>query len=399
VSNSARQREPDDDSVPPTAAADPDVHRELPLPDAEGDSDAAVPGAADAEADGDGLLRRRWVLQRTLEGRRLDKYLADRLKHLSRTAVTRLIREGHITVNGRKVKPTHEPTAGDTVDMRIPPAVEPDLLPEPMPLDIVFEDEHMLVIDKRAGVAVHPARGMWTGTLVNGVLAHVQRISRYHEDKLRPGVVHRLDKNTTGLIVFAKTEEAHWRLAVQWENRTVDKQYLALVEGEPPLKSDWIERPIGRHPSILERYAVRADGKGKAAKTFYEAVERFAGYTLLRVELHTGRTHQIRVHLSHVGLPIVADDMYGRRSELWRGDLRGERRKTPGAEGWVSDDRLIARQALHAWKLRLNHPISNKPMDLEAPLPADLAATLEALRRERPAGAPVSGSGGPVSRR
>lgn len=339
--------------------------------------EVALPDEA-AAGEEDGLQHRQWILRRTLPGRRLDKYLADRLKHLSRTAVTKLIRDGYITVHGRKTKPSHEPTEGDVVDMRLPPAVEPEIAPETMPLDILYEDGDMLVLNKAAGVAVHPSRGMWTGTLVNGLLGYVQKLSNYHEDRLRPGVVHRLDKNTTGLIAFAKTEEAHWRLAVQWENRQVKKEYVALVEGDPPLNSDWIEQPIGKHPAVREKYAVRPDGK--PSTTFYEVVERFAGYALLRVELHTGRTHQIRVHLSWAGLPIVTDDMYGRRTELWLGDLRP--RGTAG--GLVTDEVVIRRQALHAWRLRLRHPISNQPMEFEAPLHADMLRTLEALREFRP---------------
>lgn len=363
--------------------------------DGDGEVDAAADAPAGSAAPGDGTVddagdaampglrpgltpeRRRWRLRRTLPDRRLDKYLADRLTHLSRTTVTRLIREGHVTVNGRAAKPSHEPTAGDVVELVCPPAPQTDLQPETMPLDIVFEDEHMLVLDKRAGVAVHPSRGTWSGTLVNGLLAYVRTLSNYHEDKLRPGVVHRLDKHTTGLIVFAKTEEAHWRLAVQWENRTVEKEYLALVEGSPTLQSDWIDAPIGKHPTAREKYAVRAEG-GKHALTYWEIAERFDGFALLKCGLHTGRTHQIRVHLQHAGLPIVSDEVYGRRRELWLGDVR----RGPGT-GLVTDEVLISRQALHAWRLKLMHPISRKTMEFQAEPAADIRRTLAALREHR----------------
>jgi 23S rRNA pseudouridine1911/1915/1917 synthase len=332
-----------------------------------------------SEPGEDGVEHLRWKLRRSLPGRRLDKYIADRLHRFSRTTITGLIREGHITVDGRKVKPSHEPGQGQTVELKLPPTPEIDIRPEPMPLDVVFEDEHLIVLNKQAGAAVHPARGTWTGTLINGLLAYAGRLSGHHGDPFRPGVVHRLDKNTTGLIVFAKTEEAHWRLAVQWENRTVEKEYRAIVEGRPRLKSDWIDVPIGKHPTVREKYAARPE-IGKPALTYYETLEAFDDFALLRCDIHTGRTHQIRVHLSYIGRPVVADDMYGRRTELWLSDVAGDR---GGECGVVQDEVLIKRQALHAARLKFRHPLENRWMELEAPLPADMARLLAELRRRK----------------
>jgi 23S rRNA pseudouridine1911/1915/1917 synthase len=332
-----------------------------------------------SEPDEDGVQKVRWRLRRSLPGRRLDKYVADRLNRFSRTMITGLIREGHITVNGKKVKPAHEPVGGEIVDLKIPPTPSMEIQPEEMPLDILFEDEHLIVLNKQAGAAVHPARGTWNGTLVNGLLGYARKLSKYHEDPFRPGVVHRLDKNTTGLIVFAKTEEAHWRLAVQWENRTVEKEYRAVVEGVPRLKSDWIDVPIGKHPTVREKYAARPE-IGKPALTYYETLESFDGFALVRCDIHTGRTHQIRVHLSYIGHPVAADDAYGRRTELWLGDIR----KDHGAGGGVVEDEVIInRQALHAARLKFRHPIRNEPMQLEAPLPKDMDRLLTELRRWR----------------
>ena len=236
----------------------------------------------------------------------------------------------------------------------------------------------MLVIDKAPGMVVHPAKGHWTGTLVNALQFRFESLSTVGGEH-RPGIVHRLDRDTSGLLLVAKDDRAHARLAKQFEARTIRKEYLAITYNAPERDSDYIERLIGPHPTHREKMAIRrAEDGGKASSTFYQVLERFRGYGLVRCKPMTGRTHQIRVHLAHVGCPIVADKLYSGRSALKIGELE-ERSDEP-------DRVLIARQALHAHRLELEHPGSGAPITLESPLPADMAATLEALRAHRSIG-------------
>jgi 23S rRNA pseudouridine1911/1915/1917 synthase len=230
-------------------------------------------------------------------------------------------------------------------------------------------------------MVVHPAKGHWTGTLVNALQFHFDTLSTAGGEQ-RPGIVHRLDRDTTGLLLVARTDAAHKHLAQQFEQRTIHKQYLALVSGVPERDSDYIERTIGFHPTNREKMAIRnpEDG-GKDAVTFYEVIERFRGYALVRCEPATGRTHQIRVHLAHIGHAIVADKAYSGRDRLSLTDLVG-----PGTAGSEPDasNLLIDRQALHAHSLCLNHPTTGAALQFTAPLPEDMTRTLEALRRYRP---------------
>jgi 23S rRNA pseudouridine1911/1915/1917 synthase len=226
-------------------------------------------------------------------------------------------------------------------------------------------------------MVVHPAKGNWSGTLVNALQFHFDTLSTVAGEN-RPGVVHRLDRDTTGLLIVAKDDRAHRHLALQFEQRTIHKDYLALVSGVPERDSDYIDRTIGFHPTNREKMAIRLpeDG-GKQAVTFYEVLERFRGFAFVRCKPSTGRTHQIRVHLTHIGHPILADKAYSGRDRLTLGDLAG-----PNAQG--AETVLIDRQALHAHALHLTHPLTGQELHLTAPLPDDMARTLEAIRVHRP---------------
>jgi 23S rRNA pseudouridine1911/1915/1917 synthase len=325
--------------------------------------------------DEENAERVRLRIRRRLPGRRLDKYLHGRFPHLSRTTIQRLIRQGAVTVNGQITKPSYEMSGGDIVELLIPPPEPLEIVPEDIPLDILYEDEYLIAVNKPAGMICHPARAEQSGTLVNALAFHARRLS-HGSDPFRPGIVHRLDKNTTGVMLVAKEDEAHWRLALQFERRTVLKTYLAVVEGEIQLDGDMIDAPIGAHPTVREKFAVLARaGKidiAKSAVTCYEVAERFRGYTLVKLMPRTGRTHQLRVHMSYIRHPIVGDKLYGGRpvSEL-------------SLTGRGSAEPIFEHQALHAWKIEFRHPITEKRMELEAPFPERLRRLVLILRSAR----------------
>ncbi len=324
--------------------------------------------------DEDQAERVRIRIRKRLPGRRLDKYLHGRFPRLSRTTIQRLIKQGAITVNGQPTKASYEMNDADIIELVIPPPEPREIVPEPIPLDIVYEDEHLLAINKQAGIICHPARGDQTGTLVNGLAYYAGSLS-HGEDPFRPGIVHRLDKNTTGIMLVAKTDEAHWRLSLQFERRTVQKTYIALVHGEPQLDADTIDAPIGVHPVVREKFAVMIrENKidiAKSAVTHYEVAERFGDYALVKLFPRTGRTHQLRVHMSHIRHPIVGDLMYGGRA-LSEFDLSGDPAAPP--------EPLFVHQALHAWRIAFRHPILETRMQLEAPFPPRFKRAVELLR-------------------
>ncbi len=308
-----------------------------------------------------------------LKHRRLDKYLTGRFSQFSRTRLQKLIMEQGVNVNGRPAKPSCKLNPGDWIDLILPPRELRELIPEDIPLHILYEDDDLLVLNKQANLIVHPARGYKNGTLVNGLVYHFQKLSSGGGDDRRPGIVHRLDRNTTGCLVVAKTDTAHWKLSRQFAERTVKKTYVALIHGVPELTADRISQPLGVHPLVREKFAVRHD-IGKEAVTFYEVIEAFRGYALVKLDLKTGRTHQIRVHLSWLKHPIVADDMYGGKIVYsWQIEDRPA----------VPEQPLMARCALHAWRLELTHPTTAQRMHFEAPLPDDMQHLLDALRTWR----------------
>ena len=298
---------------------------------------------------------------RTLEltadrgGERLDTFIARRCPELSRSHARRLIDEGLVSVNGRQVKPSERVTAGLSVSVTIPPPETITLVPEAIPLTIIYQDGDIIVLDKPAGLTVHPAPGHPSGTLVNALLAACPDL-RGIAGTLRPGIVHRLDKDTSGLMVVAKNDRAQRALQRQLKDRDVRKTYLALVRGVPAPREGTIAAPIGRHPKNRKKMAVVADGR--EATTRYRVREEIAGgqYSLLEVEPVTGRTHQIRVHLAAVGHPVVGDATYGRPSAV------------------------VGRQFLHADKLAFAMPLGGRTVEFESPLPAELREALSQLR-------------------
>ena len=343
-------------------------------------------------ADADGLERVQISIRRARRGRRLDKYLAGRIgKTISRTALQRYIREGNVTVNSRIVKPSYQIHTSDVIDMMLP-VIEPrEIPPEPIPLDIVYEDDDLLAVNKQADLIIHPARGNWTGTLVNALAYYFRQSWRdiselpTNGEIFRPGIVHRLDRDTTGILLVAKTELALWRLGRQFELRKIHKTYSAIVHGRVQLNEDVIDAPIGKHPKMREKYSVhRLTGRPygamtKEAVTGYKVVQRFvdvgdskASFTLVELYPKTGRTHQLRVHMSYIGHPIIGDKMYG-GGPIYRSQLAGHADRAVGP--------LITRQALHAHTIEFRHPRSGKTMKLQAPPPDDFTTTLNELRR------------------
>jgi len=317
-------------------------------------------------------------VKRPMEGKRLDQYLVDRFPAYSRSILQKIIEADAVTVNARDVKSSYHVRKGDHIRVWLPELNDDVPEPEPIPLEIIYEDEFFLIVNKPPGMVVHPAKGHWRGTLVNALQFHFQQLSKIGGPH-RPGIVHRLDRDTSGLIVVAKDDLAHANLAAQFERRSVRKEYIAITSGVLDRDSDFIERPLGPHPTQREKMAVRnTEDGGKEASSYYEVIERFDGFTFVRIYPKTGRTHQIRVHLAHVGCPIVADHAYGGRRSLRLSEIAAD-------IATESDVVLLDRQALHASRLWITHPRIREPLEFAAPLPADFAATLAALRQHRPA--------------
>ncbi|HKQ65768.1 MAG TPA: RluA family pseudouridine synthase [Methylomirabilota bacterium] len=294
-------------------------------------------------------------------GARLDRWLSERLPNLSRARLQALIRGGLVRVDGAVLKAAFRLRGGERIDVEIPPPPDETLAPEPVPLSIVYEDDHVLVVDKPAGMVVHPGAGRSQGTLAAAVLAHAPATAGVGGPR-RPGIVHRLDKDTSGLLVVAKTAAAYDDLVTQLAARTVTRRYLAVVHGRVRANESVVDAPIGRHPSDRVKMAIRPAGRGKRAVTRYRVLERFAHFTLLEVRLETGRTHQIRVHLASLGHPVVGDDVYGK----------------PRLHSPVS----IEGYALHATALAFMHPAFRKVIECTAPLPERIEHLLSHLRHE-----------------
>lgn len=311
------------------------------------------------------------------EGMRLDQYVHLHVADHSRTDIQKAIEAGRITVNGKPSKPSYRVRKGDRLWIDLPPPLHDIPVPENIPLDILYQDASLAVINKPPDMVVHPAKGNWSGTLVNALHWHFRDQLSTEGGYLRAGIVHRLDKDTSGVILVAKEDAVHRELAWQFETRQIFKEYVAITHGELDRDADYIEGAIKLHPHDRQRMTVSNDPDAKPALSYYEVLERFRGYTLVKVQPRTGRTHQIRVHLLHVGCPVLADRLYSGRDRLLLSDLYPE---TPGAEEVV----LLHRQALHAYRLRFRHPRTQQWIEVEAPLPDDMRRTLEALRRYRP---------------
>lgn len=291
-------------------------------------------------------------------GQRLDAFLKEAIDDASRSFLQGLISRGAVLVNERCTKANYKIKAGDRISILIPDPVDVEIKPQPMDLDIVYEDQDVLVVNKPAGLVVHPAHGHYNDTLVNGLLAHCSDLSGIN-GVLRPGIVHRIDKDTSGLLMIAKNDHAHNFLAEQLREHSVERGYIALVQGVIGEPAGLVDAPIGRHPSERKKMAVNFNGK--EARTHYYVKERFAKQTLIECRLETGRTHQIRVHMAYIGHPLVGDELYG------------SRKNNLGFSG----------QALHAYMLGFVHPRSGEKMHFETPLPENFQQELRQLRENQ----------------
>jgi 23S rRNA pseudouridine1911/1915/1917 synthase len=314
-------------------------------------------------------------LKATVEARqsglRLDVFLSEVWPELSRAQAKRLVVSGAVAVGGSPRKASYALKAGDVVSAIIPDPEPSRLQPESIPLDIVYEDRYLLVVNKPAGLTVHPAAGARRGTLVHALLHHCNDLSGIG-GVLRPGIVHRLDKGTSGLLVVAKNDSVHRHLSEQIRERSLKRVYRAVVWGWPGADEGTVDAPVGRHPTARKKMAVRESG-GKRAVTRFKLIRRYEFHSLLELELETGRTHQIRAHMAHLGCPVFGDPEYGgRRKALNACHGRFAREGSALLKG-------ITRQALHAWRLSLVHPVHSRRMEFTAPLPGDMEWVLERL--------------------
>ena len=291
-------------------------------------------------------------------GQRLDKLLAEQLPELTRSAIQNLMREGCVTLAGAPLRKNAKAAVGDTIWIELQEPKETELVPEEIPLDIIYEDDDIVVVNKPRGMVVHPAPGNWSGMLVNALMYHCGDSLSGINGEIRPGIVHRIDKDTSGLLVVAKNDRAHQSLAEQIKEHSAGRRYYAVVYGAPREDKGTVNAPIARHRVDRKKMAVTEGGR--QAITHYEVLERYRGYTYMAFQLETGRTHQIRVHMAHIGHPIIGDPLYG-----------------PSKDKWKLDG-----QCLHAGQLTLTHPATGERMTFEAPLPAYFTTVLQKLRNQ-----------------
>ena len=302
-----------------------------------------------------------WNVSPEHEGERLDKHITEELEgEVSRTQVQEWIKAGHVLVNGGAAKANYKLSADDRIRVQVPEPETPDVRPEPIPLDIVYEDADVIVVNKPRGMVVHPAPGHASGTLVNALLYHCRDLSGIN-GVLRPGIVHRIDKDTSGLIMAAKNDKAHQSLAVQLKEHSVKRKYTAIVHGQMEHRQGTVDAPIGRDDKDRKKFAVTSKN-GKRAVTHFVVLELMREYTLIELQLETGRTHQIRVHMRHIGHPLVGDPVYGPARNRFSKWIQG--------------------QALHAGVLGFRHPSTGNMLEFEAPLPEDMSRLLEHLRSQ-----------------
>ena len=304
---------------------------------------------------------------------RLDSFLVSHFAKHSRVRLQRAISRGDVLVDGQKVKSSTRLKPGQSVVCQPIEVPSEGPIPEDIPLDLIFEDEHLVAINKPPAMVVHPAKGHWSGTLTAALAFHFKSLSSIG-GPTRPGIVHRLDRDTSGVILIAKTDQAHATLSKQFQDRTVEKEYHAIVTPAPDLDRDVIDKPIGNHPYQREKKAIRENhASSRAASSMYEVLERLNGFALVAVKPKTGRTHQIRVHMAHIGSPVACDRLYSGRARLTVNDLNRDGDETI----------LIERQALHARKISFDHPSSGQRMTLESEIPDDMTRLLEAIRVRR----------------
>ena len=292
-----------------------------------------------------------------IEKGRLDKVIRKKKKNISRESIQRMIKSGNILVNGKREKPSYNVNIDDIITIEEVNAEEIDLKPQELPLDVLYEDDDILIINKEKGIVVHPGNGNPDGTIANAVMARCKGSLSGIGGKIRPGIVHRIDKDTSGLVIVAKNDESHINLSTQIQNRKVEKTYLALTRGVIKENEATINMPIGRSQKDRKKMAVTKTGK--EAITHFKVLERFNGFTMLEIKIETGRTHQIRVHLAEIGFPIVGDEVYSNGKNPF--NVKG--------------------QMLHAAKLKFKHPKTGKIMEIEAPLPEYFKEVLEQLRK------------------
>lgn len=291
-------------------------------------------------------------------GVRIDKYLAEQLPDITRSYLQKLLKDGSVQMNGKPVKTSTKTAAGAVIELTIPDPEEPEILPEDIPLDILYEDSDVILINKPKDMVVHPAAGHYTGTLVNALMYHCKGDLSGINGVLRPGIVHRIDKDTTGVLIVCKNDKAHNALAEQLKEHSITRKYRAIVCGNLKEDEGTVDAPLGRHPQDRKKMAIVRTG-GKRAVTHYRVLERFGNYTYIECQLETGRTHQIRVHMASLGHPLLGDEAYGRVKSPFK--LEG--------------------QTLHAMVLGFIHPTTGEYMEFEAPLPEYFEKLLEKLRR------------------
>ena len=301
---------------------------------------------------------------------RLDQFLTARFTEFSRSHIRRAINDKGVQVDGRHRKPSYRMNVGESVTIRFPERQSVGPEPEPISLDILYEDEHMVGVNKPIGMVVHPAKGHWQGTLTAALAHHFQQLSTVG-GPTRPGIVHRLDRDTSGVILVAKTDQAHVGLAKQFENRTIEKEYFAITRGVMDRDRDMIDQPIGVHPYQREKMAIRTDhATSRDAKTFYEVIRRHGRFVQVRVFPKTGRTHQIRVHLAHIGCPVLCDPLYSGTTRITNGELIGRHTDTS-----IVLDRL----ALHARRIKFAHPVTSEMIEICSEIDPTLQSFIDRL--------------------
>lgn len=291
-------------------------------------------------------------------GLRVDKYLSEQLPDVSRSYLQKIIKEGQVLADGKPVKANYRVSEGNVIELELPEAVEPEIEPEELPLDILYEDSDVILINKPKGMVVHPSAGHYSGTLVNGLLYHCRDDLSGINGVLRPGIVHRIDMDTTGVIIACKNDRAHNAVAEQLKEHSITRRYRAIVCGNIREEEGTVDAPIGRHPTDRKKMAI-VQKNGKEAITHYRVLERFGNYTYIECQLETGRTHQIRVHMTSIGHPLLGDEVYGKTKSPFK--LEG--------------------QTLHAMVLGFEHPSTGQYMEFEAPLPEYFVHLLEVLRK------------------
>ncbi|MDR0392148.1 MAG: RluA family pseudouridine synthase [Planctomycetaceae bacterium] len=318
-------------------------------------------------------------------GWRLDLFLAYHFQDFSRTIIRNTIMNGGVCIDPDGVKPTAgKPSfrlkSGQVVRFTVPESTRECPQAEPIPIEILYEDEDIVVVNKPVDMVVHPSRGHWTGTLVAALSYHFGGKLSTTRGPSRPGIVHRLDRDTSGVILVAKNDLIHGKLAALFEERKIRKEYFAIVLGKPHLDRDMIDAPIGLHPKVKEKMCIASssDSDAKEALTFYEVIKRYDKFTSIRCLPKTGRTHQIRVHLAYIGYPILCDKMYGGRKTISLEELSGKKPVALTQENSTGTI-VLSRQALHAHKLTFDHPITKKELEIIAPIPSDIQAVLDCL--------------------